>query len=272
MTPASRQLIPCRQLKMDGTLVDRVGMPEVYKNRAANCALKLPSVTFDKTLKTEPIAVVGYGPSLNATWERLRDFNVIISTSKAHEFLLDKGLKPTFHMDLDSRKHKMEFMQRPQPDVKYMLSSHIYPEYPKMLLAKGITPQMFHVEIEKHVKLDPCYRGMVARFDVGVQAAEWAFLNGYRDQHWFGIEYGCAAGTGDTHAGRHWGVPHGPDQRIYIDVDGRVFEGTKLFFHGLLLAEQFMCWRAAAKYTLHGDGLLGHFAKARNRAKFKHLI
>ena len=35
-----------------------------------------------------------------------------------------------------------------------------------------------------------------------------------------------------------------------------------------LLAEQFLCWRAAMKCTIHGDGLLGHFAKARNRAKF----
>ena len=267
----SMQLIPCRQLKMDGTLVDTKGMADVHANRAKNIALKLPPVLFDKTPKTEPIAVVGYGPSLNQTWERLKDFKVIISTSKAHEFLLDHGLKPTYHMDLDSRKHKMEFMQRPQPDVHYMLSSHIYPEYPKMLMEKGITPRMFHVIIEKHVKLDPCYPGMQARFDVGVQAAEWAYLNNYRDQHWFGIEYGCAV-TGDTHAGRHWGVPHGPDQRLIVDVDGRHFEGTKLFFHGLLLAEQFMCWRAAAKYTLHGDGLLANFAKARNRAKFKHLI
>ena len=268
----SLQLIPCRQLRMEGTLVDTKGMPEVYKNRAANIALKLPPVTFDKELKTKPIAVVGYGPSLNATWERLKTFDVIISTSKAHEFLLDKGLKPTYHMDLDSRKHKMEFMARPQPDVQYILSSHIYPDYPKMLMEKGITPTMFHVGIEKHVKLDPCYPTMQARFDVGVQAAEWAFLNGYRDQHWFGIEYGCAEGTGDTHAGRHWGVPHGPTQRLIVDVDGRRFEGTKLFFHGLLLAEQFLCWRASMKCTIHGDGLLGHFAKARNRAKFKHLV
>ena len=265
------QLIPCRQLRMDGTLVDRKGMPEVYANRAKNVALKLPSITFDKTLKTEPIAVVGYGPSLNATWERLKDFGTIISTSKAHEFLLDKGLKPTYHMDLDSRKHKMEFMARPQPDVKYLLSSHIYPDYPHLLMKHGITPQMFHVEIEPHVKLNPCYAGMKARFDVGVQAAEWAYLNGYRDQHWFGIEYGCAA-NGDTHAGRHWGVPHGPEQRLLVDVDGRLFEGTKLFFHGLLLAEQFLCWRASLRCTIHGDGLLGHFAKARNRAKFKHLV
>ena len=267
----SMQLIPCRQMRMDGTLVDRQGMADVHANRALNCALKLPPVLFDKALKTGPIAVVGYGPSLNQTWERLKDFKVIISTSKAHEFLLDKGLKMQYHMDLDSRKHKMEFMQRPQPDVHYMLSSHIYPAYPKMLMAQGITPRMFHVIIEKHVKLDPCYPGMTARFDVGVQAAEWAFLNGYRDQHWFGIEYGCAADH-STHAGSHWGVPHGPDQRLIVDVDGRHFEGTKLFFHGLLLAEQFICWRAAAKYTIHGDGLLANFAKARNRAKFKHLI
>lgn len=251
---------------MDGTLVDEKGMPDVYANRAVNCALKLPSVTFDRTPKGR-IAVVGYGPSLNQTWERLRDFDTIISTSKAHEFLLDHGLKPTYHMDLDPRKHKVEFMERPQPDVKYLLSSHIHPSYPEKLKAAGITPQMFHVEIEKHKKLDPCYAGMKPRFDVGVQAAEWAFLNGYREQHWFGIEYGCAADH-STHAGLHWGVAHGPEDRLLVDVDGRMFECTKLFFHGLLLAEQFLCWRASMCCTIHGDGLLGHFAKARNRAKF----
>ena len=259
-------VIPCRQLSMEGTLVDRKGMADVYANRVENVKLKLPSVTFDRTPKGR-IAVVGYGPSLNQTWARLKDFDTIISTSKAHEFLLDRGLKPTYHMDLDPRKHKMEFMVRPQQGVQYMLSSHIYPQYPLMLKARGIIPQMFHVGIEEHVKLDPCYATMQPRFDVGVQAAEWAYLNGYRDQHWVGIEYGCAA-DGNTHAGRHWGVPHGPDQRLLIDVDGRKFEGTKLFFHGLLLAEQFLCWRASLHCTIHGDGLLGHFAKARNRAKF----
>jgi hypothetical protein len=259
-------IIPCRQLYMSGTLVDTKGMPEIYANRAANIPRKLPSVTFDRTPKGR-IAVVGYGPSLNDTWERIKGFDTIISTSKAHEFLLDRGLKPRYHMDLDSRKHKVEFMERPQPDVQYMLSSHIHPSYPPRLLDAGITPQMFHVAIEPHVKLDPCYATMKARFDVGVQAAEWAFLNGYREQHWFGIEYGCAMGGG-THAGHHWGVQHGPEDRVFVDVDGRKFECTKLFFHGLLLAEQFLCWRAALRCTIHGDGLLGHFAKARNRAKF----
>ena len=262
----SMRIIPCRQLSMQGTIVDTKGMPEVYANRAVNVELGLPPVTFDRTPKGR-IAVVGYGPSLNATWARLKDFDTIISTSKAHEFLLDKGLKPTYHMDLDSRKHKVEFMERPQPDVKYLLSTHVHPSYPPKLTAAGITPQMFHCIIEEHAKLDPRYPGMKARFDVGVQAAEWAFLNGYRDQHWFGVEYGCAL-NGATHAGHHWGVQHGPDHRLLVDVDGRRFECTKLFFHGLLMAEQFLCWRASLRCTIHGDGLLGHFAKARNRAKF----
>ena len=251
---------------MNGTIVDRPGMPEVYKNREINAQAGLPSVTFDRTPKGR-IAVVGYGPSLNATWERLKDFDTIISTSKAHEFLLDKGLKPNYHMDLDSRKHKAEFMERPQPDVQYMLSSHIHPSYVEKMKVAGITPQMFHVAIEEHAKLDPCYAAMKPRFDVGVQAAEWAFLNGYREQHFFGIEYGTAE-DGSTHAGAHWGVQHGPEHRLMVDVDGRQFQCTKLFFHGLLLAEQFLCWRASLRCTIHGDGLLGHFAKARNRAKF----
>ena len=52
-----------------------------------------------------------------------------------------------------------------------------------------------------------------------------------------------------------------------MDVDGRMFESTQLFIHGLLLAEYFLCDRALVRATIHGDGLLGHFLRARGRTK-----
>ena len=51
-------VVPCRQLHMDGTLVDQAGMAGVNANRAVNITAGLPSVTFDRTPKGR-IAVVG---------------------------------------------------------------------------------------------------------------------------------------------------------------------------------------------------------------------
>lgn len=262
-------VIQARQLMMDDTLVDRPGMVSVYENRAKNVESGTPPLVIDRALKG-PIAVVGYGPSLLKTWERVRDFPTIITVSKAHDFLLERGITPTMHLDLDPRIHKVEFMTRPQKQTQYYLSTHVHPAYPEKLKAAGVPVQMFHVAIEKHMKLDSRYPSLPARFDAGVQAAELAFQNGYREQHWLGIEYGCE--LGNTHAGMHWGVQHPPEVRCAVDVDGRQFECTKLFFHGLLLAEHFLCQRALVKCTIHGDGLLGHFLRFRNRVRPKVLI
>ena len=257
-------IIPARQLCMDGTLVDRKGMDDVYRNRDKNCESGVKPLSFDRSLKGRA-ALVGYGPSLHQTWERLREFDTILTVSRAHDFLLERGIKPTHHLDLDSRMHKVEFMAKPQTDIQYYLSTHIHPAYVDKLKAAGSPVQMFHVGIEKHIKLDPRYPVLLPRFDAGVQAAEMMFLNGYREQHWFGIEYGCAAGN--THAGLHWGVQHPPEARCIVDCDGRQFECTKLFFHGLLLDEEFLCKRALVRCTIHGDGLLGHFLRCRNRVR-----
>jgi hypothetical protein len=248
---------------MTGTAIDGKGMVTIRENRAINVNAGLPPMDRDRELKGEPIAIVGYGPSLNKTWERLREFKTIWTVSKAHDFLVERGIIPTYHLDLDPRVHKAEFMSKPQKATRYFLSSHVHPSYPEKLKAAGVNAQMFHVAIDKNEKLDPRYPGMKVRFDAGIQAAEAAFLRGYRNQHWFGIEYGHAGS--DTHAGMHWGVVA---QRCIVEAGGRRFFSSNLFFHGLMLAENFLCDRALVKCTLHGDGLLGHFMRERGKAKF----
>lgn len=265
------QTIHARAFAIDGTQIERGGMETVRANRAENVRAGVPPMEKkgDGLLKDEPVAIVGYGPSLNATWPRLKEFKTIWTVSKAHDFLVDRGIVPTYHLDLDPRVHKVEFMTKPQKGTQYFLSSHVHPTYPPKLLAAGVDVKMFHVAIDKHEKLDSRYPQLKVRFDAGIQAAEAAFVRGYRNQHWFGIEYGHAD-DGNTHAGMHWGVT---SEKCVVEVDGgRKFISSALFFHGLMLAEQFLCDRALVRCTLHGDGLLGHFMKARGRAKFKHLI
>lgn len=256
--------IPARMLKMDGTQIEAGGYGAIQANREVNLKAGLPPMAKDKTLKSEPLALVGYGPSLNKTWSRLRDFKVIWTVSKAHDFLVERGIIPTYHLDLDPRVHKAEFMTKPQKGTRYFLSSHIHPSYVEKMKAAGVDTQMFHVAIDPHEKLSPCYPFLKVRFDAGIQAAEAAFQYGYREQHWFGVEYGHEGG--ETHAGLHWGVV---SERCKVTIsDGREFISSKLMFHGLLLAEHFLCDRALVRCTIHGDGLLGHFMRDRGRAKF----
>ena len=257
-------IIPARMLKMDGTLIEKEGMGTIRVNRAINVEAGIPPMDKDRELKSEPLALVGYGPSLLNTWERLKDFKVIWTVSKAHDFLVECGITPTYHLDLDMRIHKVEFMRLPQKGTRYFLSSHVHPSYPVKLKEAGVDVQMYHVAIDKNEKLDPRYPSLKVRFDAGIEAAEAAYQRGYRNQHWFGIEYGH---EGDqTHAGMHWGIT---SEKCGVDVEGRTFGSSKLFFHGLLLAEHFLCDRALVRCTIHGDGLLGHFMKYRGKAKFE---
>ena len=262
--------VPALMVTMDGVKVDRPGLEVCNYNRAKNVELGAKPWVREKVVHEEPIAIVGYGPSLNATWPRLREFKHIWSTSKAHDFLLERGIKPECHFDLDPRAYKADFITKPQKDIHYVLSTHIHPSYVRKLQHNHCDISLYHVAIDPKEKVDPRYPSLKARFDVGIQAAEAAFRSGWRDQHWFGIEYGHEAGN--THAGAHWGVST-KQPKCYIDVNGRIFECNRMFFHGLLLAEEFLCDRALVRITIHGDGLLGHFIRARGRIpRLKHLI
>jgi hypothetical protein len=236
-------------------------MLPVRQNRIINCDLGIAPMEKDRSLKGR-VAIVGYGPSLQDTWPRLKDFDTIWTVSRAHDFLLERGLKPTVHTDVDMRAHKTGFIDKLQPDVQYLLSSHIHPSYARRAIAAGVPLQLFHCGIEKDVKLDPRYPVAKVRYDASLQAAELAFQNGHREQHWFGIDYGS---RGDqTHAGYHGGIT---SPACTVDVDGVLYPSTKLFFHGLLLAEQLLCDRALVKCHIHGNGLLGQFLKARGRVR-----
>lgn len=262
--------IPARMLHMEGTNIEESGMAEVRENRKYAVESGLPALKKDRALKGR-VAIVGYGPSLKETWPRLKEFDEIWTTSRAHDWLVSQGITPTCHVDVDPRKHKGEFLSKPLPGVKYYLSTHVHPTYIDKVKAAGADVELFNVGIDVNERLDPRYPTLKVRFDAGTQAAEIAFQNGFREQHWFGIEYGRRGQQ--AHAGEHWGTAHQPggaahpDGFCLVDVDGRIFESTKLFVHGLLLAESLLCDRALLRATIHGDGLLGHFLKARGRVK-----
>src|SRR4026208_971828 len=73
--------------------------------------------------KDEPVAIVGFGPSLNDTWEQIKGFKTVISCSGSHKFLVERGIKPTFHVEVDPREHKVALIGPPQKETKYLIAS-----------------------------------------------------------------------------------------------------------------------------------------------------
>lgn len=256
-------VIRAREVRMQGTTIEEAGMVAIRANRAQNVNRGLPAMVIKDSTPKGRIAIVGYGPSLQQTWERLRDFDTIWTVSKAYTFLVERGIIPTHHMDLDARQHKVDFMTMPQKSTRFFLSTQVMPTYIDKLQAAGCSIELFHCGIDKHERHDPRYPVVKVRFDAGLEACELALQRGYREQHWFGIEYGRAGA--ETHAGPHNGIK---SEHCSVDVDGRMFGSTRLFFHGLMMAEEFLCDRAVVRCTIHGDGLLGHFLKARGRTRF----
>src|SRR5688500_17336336 len=77
-------------------------------------------VEYVEELRPEPIAVVGLGPSLKESWEEIKKFKYIMSCSGCHQFLLERGIVPTWHVEVDPRPHKVGLMGKPHKDVKYL--------------------------------------------------------------------------------------------------------------------------------------------------------
>lgn len=205
-----------------------------------------------------PVAIVGYGPSLAKTIERLRDFpGPIITVSKAHDYLIEKlSIAPHGHVDVDTSTSKLYCIEKPAPGVEYMMATKMQPD----VLDTVIDPKLFTVPIWGDEPSDPRYPRCKLVFDASMTAASIMLARGYYEQHWFGIDYGMSGGQ--TYPGKHPGILHKP---FLIDLKGTTYTTSEIMIHGLLMAERFIYTHPAMDVTIHGDGLLGTYLTDRRR-------
>src|SRR6185295_8886741 len=79
-------------------------------------------------LQSEPMACVGFGPSLLDTWGHLRNFKYVMSCSGAHKFLVEKGIHPAYHVEVDPREHKVGLIGEPCKETTYLIASACHPK------------------------------------------------------------------------------------------------------------------------------------------------
>jgi 6-hydroxymethylpterin diphosphokinase MptE-like protein len=74
-----------------------------------------------RPLTHETLSIVGFGPSLKDMWPLITQ--PCITMSGSHDFLITRGVIPTYYTNCDGRDHQVKFLQHPHPDVTYLMAT-----------------------------------------------------------------------------------------------------------------------------------------------------
>lgn len=204
-------------------------------------------------IRTDSVAVVGFGPSLSDTWEEIKKFPYVISTSGAHPFLIERGIIPTWHVAVDPLpKNTVQLIGTPHPQVEYLISSTCHPDVFEHL--KDYRVKLWHVfdSSESGQRLLPQGEfAIMGGVDVGIRAVAISAFLGFRNIHVFGLD-GCAK-EGVRHAGNH---PTSWLQKYSIcEYNGKEYFTTPSMLEAARQVVHEIKQMPKAKVTFYGEGL-----------------
>jgi len=137
---------------------------DILENIRVNVKRQLPQVKPYEINDKQKIIIVAGGPSLNDTLPELRrqveeEGFMLVAVNNTHDWLVERGFKPSVHVMVDARQHNVRFVQNPISTCKYLMASQCHPDVFDAL--EGQNVQIFHVLNEMGEKeiLDNHYYG-----------------------------------------------------------------------------------------------------------------
>ncbi|MGH7273686.1 MAG: 6-hydroxymethylpterin diphosphokinase MptE-like protein [Nitrospiria bacterium] len=208
-------------------------------------------------LRSDPCAIVCFGPSLNDTWEKIRDFKYIFSCSGAHPFLIERGIIPTWHVAVDPRIHQDTLMGPPHKDVDYLIASTCHPSLFDHLEGYKVTLwHVFDTAEDGFRTLPPGEWALTGGCGVGLRAMTIARFFGFQEQHIFGMD-GSEGKTG-KHATAH---PIQAKQSFETIYNGVMYLTTPAFLEAARMTFHELNQMPDVKATFYGEGLVQAMAK-----------
>lgn len=216
-------------------------------------------------LRKEPIAIVAFGPSLNDTWEKIKDFKYIMTCSGSHKFLIDRGIIPTWDINVDPREHKIKLMGQPHKDIEYLLASTVHPKLVKHL--QGYNVKLWHVFATEEESLRVLPReewAITGGSSIGSRALTLARFMGFTELHVFGMD-GNFRGK-QSHASEH---PNTPGQMFETEYNGKIYYTTPSLLHCAKEVENEINQMPDVNATFYGEGLTQEIMKSYKRSPIK---
>ena len=206
------------------------------------------------------VAIVGSGPSLKRNWHELRNFKGdIIACNASCQFLLEKGITPTYMFCFDADPLALEFFTPPSKDVTYLLSSRCVPGV--FELVKDCKLVLWHAAGDERIRAILEEKQINEPMIVGGSAAVTRALIvampiGYREYHVYGGDSSFA--DGDTHIRKSTTE----ERRMQVKCNGRVFEVAPWMTIQVedLKSLAPIVKRMGMRMHFHGDGLMQRVA------------
>lgn len=209
--------------------------------------------------KTDPIAVVCFGPSLKHTWEQVKEFKYIISCSGSHKFLLEHGIVPTYHLEVDPREHKVPLLGPPHANVEYLIASTCSPKLLDAL--EGFNVKLWHVfseEAEVNRLLPPNEWAVTGGCAAGLRAMSMARFLGFKDLHVFGMDGNADPVENTLHGAEH---PNETKQRFTTEYNGKTYQTIPGFLEAARETFHELDMLVDVQVKFYGEGLVQEMAK-----------
>jgi len=225
-------------------------------------------------VQRETVCIVGGGPTLEDTFEELRDLYfggaLIVTVNGSYQWCLDRNIQPSAQIVLDARAENARFVDPPAPRCKYFIASQCHPETWKRVEGRSDV-YIWHgaMTYNEHLRpiLDRYYGGhwtpMPGGTTVVIRAIQLLRVLGFMRFHLFGVD-SCVK------RGLHHAYPQPENDGDVIQPvrisrngeQGRYFECAA--FH----QKQLECFLQMIRLYghlfllhVHGDGMLAYALK-----------
>lgn len=212
------------------------------------------------------VALITGGPSLEATFgelEQLVEAGVkTVTVNGTHDYLLDRGIRPSAMVICDAREFNKRFAQRPQKGCKYFVASQCHPAIYDALDMVDVYQFHLHQGIGEHEVVERelgRVPWIVGGCTVGLRAIHLMRVLGFQKMHIFGMD-SCR-----TQDKQHHAYPQKENDFPYLE---EVTFAGRTFVCDYWMLEQFNGFVRLAKtlgdlfeLQIHGDGMIAHFVK-----------
>jgi predicted O-methyltransferase YrrM len=201
------------------------------------------------------LTIACFGPSLRDTWQTMT--RPILSMSGATRWLAERGVVPDYHIDMDPRQHKVQFIDPPIPNVHYLMASLCHPDTWRALKGQQVT--LWHCyscdETYPFIEgVDPGELVVRGGSTIGITALHIGGVLGYNHFEVHGMDGSFADAERQVrHAGEHPGTKQNKDG-ITWKAGGVKYYTSKIMSNAV--AETINQVRNFPMFTVfHGNGL-----------------
>lgn len=256
-------VIAANTMKVQGVIPIAAGTQDGrWENIAANSAAVTNRVK-KASAHGRKAVIACYGPTLKDNVEKLLDElddNAdLISVSGSHDFLINQGIIPKYHVECDPRPHKADNIEAPQIGVEYLLGSLVSPLLIEKLKDGNLS--LWHLSGEQSIRvkdeLEPEAWFVGGRGNVGNTAVALLYELGYRDFSIFGMD--CSFSDDGK---ERWSGPHAQKNSqtehpvVAVKVEDRVFMSSHIHLVYATAFLDIIKRMPDAQFRIYGDSLL----------------